>query len=129
MSFDIILNLLTLLRKLAIREDALNFPLLISLTASCTGFESGIIKSGCLLSLIISCSFSKPVANASASISHGFHLRQRGSSLAECSLTIFFYCHLSHTVHVRCLEWDLFHLFWPRLLPRLTDLLVTEDKA
>ena len=70
--------------------DALNLPWLMSFTASCTGFESGKMMRGCLLSRMISCSFSIPVAKANASSSHECHLLHLSSSFAECILTTFF---------------------------------------
>jgi len=72
MCFESILKRFKLYMKDDILADVLNLPVMISLTASCTGLESGIIIRGYLLSFIISCFFSIPVANASASSSHGY---------------------------------------------------------
>ena len=79
--------LLTLLRKLVILALALKWPLFMRLTASWTGLLSGHMIRGCLLSLIMSNSFSIPPANARASISQGLHLLQLSLCLELPNLT------------------------------------------
>ena len=80
-------TLLTLVMNLLILEEALYLPRLMSATASATTLLSGQMRSGCSDSLMRSYSASMPVANASASTSHGDHLDTLSGSLREWNLT------------------------------------------
>ena len=81
------LILLALVMSLLILEEALYLPRLMSATASATTLLSGQMSRGCLDSLMRSYSASMPVANASASTSHGDHLETLSGSLREWNLT------------------------------------------